>query len=69
MGVDSSPAWGNTFKGIPLVGTFLNIPNNVPKYGTPLEDCVDFMAADLEKGLESEFIGKRVGVKVKSKAG
>jgi hypothetical protein len=27
------------------------------------------MAADLEKGLESEFVGKRVSVKVKPKAG
>jgi hypothetical protein len=56
-------------KGIPLVGTFLNILSNMPGYGTPLEDCVDFIAADLEKGLKSEWIGKRVSVKVKPKAG
>jgi len=56
-------------KGIPLVGTLLNILTNVPSYGTPLEDCADFLAADLEKGLESEFVGKRVSVKVKAKAG
>lgn len=42
---------------------------NAPAYGTPLEDCADFLAADLEKGLESEWIGKRLGVKVKAKAG
>ena len=41
----------------------------MPNYATPLEECVDFMAADLEKGLESEFMGKRVSVKVKAKAG
>jgi hypothetical protein len=27
------------------------------------------IAVDLEKGLESEFVGKRVSVKVKPKAG
>jgi hypothetical protein len=69
VGVESPPAWGNSLKGIPIVGTFLNILTNVPNYATPLEECVDFMAADLEKGLESEFMGKRVSVKVKAKAG
>jgi hypothetical protein len=69
VGTDSPPDWGNALQGIPLVGTFLNILSNAPNYGTPLEDCVDFMAADLEKGLESQFVGKRVSVKVKPKAG
>lgn len=68
MGADAPPAWKNTLKGVPVLGTYLNIFANAAKYGTPLEDCVDFMAADLEKGLDSEFIGKRVGVKVKPKA-
>jgi hypothetical protein len=36
-------------------------------YYSVLENCVDFIAADLEKGLESEWIGKRVAVKEKSK--
>ncbi len=69
MGVDAPPAWKDTLKGTPFAGTFLNILANVPSYGTPLEDSVDFMAADLEKGLESELIGKRVSVKIKPKAG
>jgi hypothetical protein len=67
-GADSPPAWASPLKGIPIVGTFLNIFANMLGYATPLEDCVDFMAADLEKGLESEWIGKRVSVKVKAKA-
>jgi len=33
-----------------------------------MEDSVDFMATDLEKGLKSEWIGKRVGAKEKKKA-
>jgi hypothetical protein len=32
-----------------------------------IENCVDVIAADLEKGLKSEWIGKRVAVKGKSK--
>jgi hypothetical protein len=38
-------------------------------YYTPMEDCLDFISADLEKGLKSEYVGKRVGLKVKEKAG
>lgn len=37
-------------------------------YYTPMEDTLDFIAADLEKGLQSEYIGKRIGLKVKEKA-
>ena len=33
-----------------------------------MEDCVDFIAADLEQGLDSEWIGRRVSVKEKEKA-
>ena len=33
-----------------------------------LHDDVDFIAADFEKGLKNEFIGKRVGFKAKKKA-
>lgn len=39
----------------------------VSSYYTSMEESVDFLAADLEKGLQSEFIGKRVGLKEKPK--
>jgi hypothetical protein len=42
---------------------YLNIMSQAGSYYTPLEDCTDFIAADLEKGRKSEFVGYRVGVK------
>ena len=65
---DSPPAWKNSFRGWPLIGIYLNILSQAQSYYTTLEDSVDFMAADLEKGLKSEWIGKRVGAKEKAKA-
>lgn len=65
---DSPPAWKETFGSFPLVGTYLNILAQAPTYTTTLESCADFMAADLENGLRSEWIGRRVGVKEKAKA-
>ncbi len=66
---DVPPAWKNSFKSIPLLGTYMNIGLQAQDYYTALEDCADFMVADLEKGLQSEWIGKRVSVKEKAKAG
>jgi hypothetical protein len=65
---DSPPAWQDSFLWLPLIGGLLNIIANAMRYTTMLEDCADFMAADLEKGLHSEWIGKRVGVIEKAKA-
>jgi hypothetical protein len=64
---DSPPAWVEKYRGVPLIGNYLNILAQVQGYFAVLENCVDFIAADLEKGLESEWIGKRVSVKEKSK--
>lgn len=36
-------------------------------YFATLENIVDVIAGDLEKGLDSEYVGKRVSVKEKSK--
>ena len=64
---DSPPAWSNSLLWLPLLGTHLNIMAQAYGYYAPLEDCVDFIAKDLTAGLDSEFVGKRVGVKVNSK--
>ncbi|MCJ1396532.1 hypothetical protein MMC18_009423 [Xylographa bjoerkii] len=64
---DAPPAWVKKYRTVPLIGNYLNIVAQVQSYASVLENCVDFIAADLEKGLESEWIGKRVGVKEKSK--
>lgn len=64
---DAPPAWVETYRSVPLIGNYLNIMAQAQSYYAVLENCVDFIAADLEKGLESEWIGKRVGVKEKSK--
>ncbi|KAK3645383.1 hypothetical protein LTR56_009110 [Elasticomyces elasticus] len=67
-GVESPPAWSKTLQWVPLVGTYLNVLMQMQHYFTPLEDCVDFIASDLAAGLDSEYVGHRVGVKSKSKA-
>ncbi|KAI9732966.1 MAG: hypothetical protein M1818_007399 [Claussenomyces sp. TS43310] len=64
---DAPPAWVQKYRSVPLIGNYLNIMAQAQSYYSVLEHCVDFIAADLEKGLESEWIGKRVGVKEKSK--
>lgn len=64
---DAPPAWVEKYRTVPLIGNYLNIMAQAQSYYSVLENCVDFMAADLEKGLESEWIGKRVAVKEKSK--
>jgi putative NADH-flavin reductase len=62
---DSSPEWRNTAKGVPLIGIYLNILLQAGGYATSVEDPVDFIAADFEKGLQSELVGKRVSFKMK----
>lgn len=67
-GADFPPAWSKTLQWVPLVGTYLNILAQMQNYFTPLEDVADFIAKDLDSGLESELAGKRVAVKTKSKS-
>ena len=64
---DAPPAWADKYRSVPLIGNYLNIMAQAQDYYSVLENCVDFIAADLEKELESEWIGKRVGFKEKSK--
>ena len=64
---DAPPAWTKKYQSVPLIGKYLNVMAQAQSYYSVLESCVDFIAADLTKGLESEWIGKRVGVKEKSK--
>ncbi len=64
---DSPPDWRDTLKWVPLMGNYLNIMAQVAGYGTSIEDPLDFIAADLEKGLQSELVNKRVAFKQKNK--
>jgi nucleoside-diphosphate-sugar epimerase len=68
-GPDTLVAFQNSWlSNIPLIGGFLNVAAQAGDYMAPLEYCVDFVAEDLEKGLESEYVGRRVCLKLKSKA-
>jgi hypothetical protein len=64
---DSPPDWAERYRGVPLIGDYLDIMMQSQSYFAVLENCADFIAADLDKGLESEWVGKRVAVKEKSK--
>ncbi|KAI1850254.1 hypothetical protein JX266_004112 [Neoarthrinium moseri] len=64
---DSPPEWRDTLQWVPLIGPYLNILSQAAGYGTSVEDPLDFIAADFVKGGKSEFIGKRVGFKLKNK--
>jgi hypothetical protein len=65
---DLPPEWRNTLRWVPLIGPYLNIVGLAGGYATSLEDPLDFIATDFEKGLKSEFVGKRVGLKMKKAA-
>lgn len=59
---DVPPGWQNSyFHNIPYLGPLISILGNANKYGLTLEDCADFIAADLEKE-ETRFVGHRVGI-------
>jgi hypothetical protein len=64
---DSPPDSRDTLKWVPLMGNYLNIMAQAAGYGTSMEDPPDFIADDLEKGLQSEFVNKRVAFKQKNK--
>ena len=56
------PNWkASYFSGVPFVGTLFNVMGNAPRYNTKLEDCADFIAADLGKQ-DGRFVGKRIGI-------
>ncbi|KAL2060680.1 hypothetical protein VTL71DRAFT_9321 [Oculimacula yallundae] len=65
---DAPPSWSDKFKAVPLIGDYLNVMAQAGGYIASLENCVDFIAEDLERGLESELVGKRVGIREKGKA-
>lgn len=46
---------------IPYLGPLITIMGNLMKSATTLEDCADFIAADVE-AKEARFVGHRVGV-------
>lgn len=51
----------NFLSGVPVLGVYAEIVMNMLRYNTTLEDCADFLAADLTKG-ESEHLGHKVGI-------
>ena len=67
-GVDSPPQWRRTLIWVPLMGNVLNILAQANGYAGFVEDAVDFIASDLEKGMQSELANKRVCLKPKGKA-
>jgi len=64
----SPPGWERTWLGsVPLIGPYLNVfYAGLVTYRTKYEDVADFLADDLESGSD-EWVGKKVGVKQKSK--
>ncbi|KAI4199758.1 MAG: hypothetical protein LQ350_004385 [Teloschistes chrysophthalmus] len=60
---DTMPNYMTTFlSGLPFgIGIASDMVVNALRYNTTLEDCADYMAADLAKG-QSEHVGHRVGV-------
>ena len=64
---DTPPDWVHTwFSWIPFLGPLMEVFRNVLRYNIKLEDCADFMAADLESS-NTEFIGHRVGLRESDK--
>ncbi|KAL8728475.1 MAG: hypothetical protein Q9166_005373 [cf. Caloplaca sp. 2 TL-2023] len=51
---------------VPYIGPYADIIKSMTRYNTSLEDCADFLAADLAKS-ESEHVGHKVGVIVGSR--
>ena len=62
---DVPPDWNAMFSWVPLLGTWLNVMANAGRYMTTLEQAAEVVVGDLEGGLESEFLNRRVGFKVR----
>ncbi|KAL8772395.1 MAG: hypothetical protein Q9209_002346 [Squamulea sp. 1 TL-2023] len=60
---DFSPSF---LTSVPYIGVYADIIKSMLRYNTTLEDCADFLAADLAKG-KSEHVGHKVGVIVSNK--
>ncbi len=59
---DEPPSFQNFYiSRIPFLGPLITTVGNAGRYNTTLEDCADFIAADLKSG-EKSFVGHRVGV-------
>ena len=59
---DIPPDWRISYlESIPFLGSVWSVLMNAPRYSTKLEDCADFIAADLEKP-NPNFVGHRVGI-------
>ncbi|KAL8801565.1 MAG: hypothetical protein Q9182_004351 [Xanthomendoza sp. 2 TL-2023] len=52
---------------VPFIGPYADVVKSMTRYNTRLEDCADFIAADLAKG-DSEHVGHRVGIIESSKS-
>ncbi|WVF72554.1 hypothetical protein IAT40_007371 [Kwoniella sp. CBS 6097] len=59
---DSPPKWTSTLAWIPFIGSYLNIMANTQRYGTTLEQLVEFIVSDLDQGVDSEYSRRRVGI-------
>lgn len=60
--VDVPPQWQpSSFARVPFFGTLFSIFGNAMRYNTKLEDCADFLAADLASS-DRSYVGHRVGV-------
>ena len=62
---DVPPEWSGIFSWVPLLGTYLNVYANMGRYMTTLEQAAEVIVRDLDTGLESEFVNRRVGFKVR----
>ncbi|KAL8779150.1 MAG: hypothetical protein Q9213_007076 [Squamulea squamosa] len=59
---DTVPEFSPSFlTSVPYIGVYADIIKNMMRYNTTLEDCANFLAADLTKG-ESEHVGHKVGI-------
>ncbi|PYI02394.1 hypothetical protein BO78DRAFT_400590 [Aspergillus sclerotiicarbonarius CBS 121057] len=59
----SPPGWSTKFLRIPVLGPYMNIMSQISSYATSFEMNADFIATDLEKGRDSEWLLHKVGVK------
>ena len=66
--IDSPPEWHDHWtRSLPFVGVYLNLIPVITGYTTKLADVADLLAEDFEKGSESAYMGKLVGMKETAK--
>lgn len=59
------PGWTDGFSTVPVIGTYLNVLSQISLYTTTLEENADFIAQDLETGMNSQWLFSKVGVRQK----